>query len=332
MVPNTLADERFATNPLVTGSPKIRFYAGVPLVNPAGLSLGTLCVIDYVPRSLNEKQQEALKILARQVVTQLELRRHVKSLNQAIAERQQAEAEVLKALAKEQELNELKSRFVSMTSHEFRTPLATILLSAELLEHYSHKWTEERKTAHFQRIQTAVQQMTELMNDVLLIGTTEAQKLQCSVTPIDLAAFCHILIEEIKLSTGTQHTINFHPPSSCCPVCLDEKLLRPILSNLLINAIKYSPAESTIQFDLVYHQDEIVFQIQDQGIGIPPEDQPHLFESFHRATNVGTISGTGLGLTIVKRCVDLHAGQVVVNSEVGVGTTFTIKLPLIETR
>lgn len=251
-----------------------------------------------------------------------------------ITERKRAEEDTRKALEKEKELSELKSSFVTMASHEFRTPLATILSSTELIEHYSYKWGEEKKVVHLQRIQTAVKHMTQLLNDVLLIGKVEAGKLEFDPAPLDLAQFCRDLVEEIRLSTThsqsgyPSYDITFCSQGQCSNACMDEKLLRHILSNLLSNAIKYSPQGGAVHFDLVCNQAETIFQVRDEGIGIPAADQAKLFDSFHRASNVGTVSGTGLGLAIVKQSVDLHSGNIAVQSEVGVGTTFTVTLPL----
>ena len=244
-----------------------------------------------------------------------------------ITERKRAEEEVRKALEKEKELSELKSRFVSMTSHEFRTPLTTILSSAELLEYYSHKLSQEKKLTHLQRIQAAVKHMTGLLNDVLLIGKAEAGKLEFNGSALDFAQFCRDLVEEMQLTAGT-HTIAFRTQGECTNAYLDEKLLRQILSNLLSNAIKYSPQTGTVDFEVICKQEEAIFRIQDRGIGIPAVDRAQLFNSFYRASNVGTISGTGLGLAIVKKSVDLHGGQIAVASVVGVGTTFEVTLPL----
>lgn len=238
-------------------------------------------------------------------------------------------AEISKVLAKEKELGELKSGFVTMDSHEFRTPLATILSSTELLEHYSHKWAEERKITHLRRIQVAVKHMTELLNDVLLIGKAEAGKLEFEPTPLNLVQFCRGLVEDIQVSTDN-HIVAFCSQGQCTNTCMDEKLLRHILVNLLSNAIKYSPQGGTVHFDLVCNQEVVTFQVRDQGIGVPVADQAQLFAPFHRASNVGTISGTGLGLAIVKKSVDLHSGKLTVESEVGVGTTFIVTIPLIE--
>lgn len=244
-----------------------------------------------------------------------------------ITERKRAEEEIRKALEKEKELGELKSRFVTMTSHEFRTPLATILSSTEILRRYGHKLREEQKIQHLEQIQLAVTNMTGLLNDMLLIGKAEAGKLEFQPTPLNLAQFCCALVEEMQISNNT-HTIVFVSQGECTTAYLDKKLLRHILSNLLSNAIKYSPQGSTVYFDLVCHQETATFQVRDEGIGIPVADQAQLFDAFHRASNVGTISGTGLGLAIVKKSVDSHRGNISVNSEVGVGTTFTITIPL----
>ncbi|ARV61699.1 hypothetical protein BZZ01_26510 [Nostocales cyanobacterium HT-58-2] len=245
-----------------------------------------------------------------------------------ITERKQLEEEIKAALCKEKELNELKSRFVSMTSHEFRTPLSTILSSSELLEHYRHKWTEEKQLSHLHRIQTAVKHMTEMLNNVLVIGKAEAGKLNFLPEPLDLVEYCYSQVEEIQLNINNQHAINFSTQYKSMPCCMDEKLLGHILSNLLSNAIKYSPTSSTVKFTLSFKDDLAIFTIQDQGIGIPTEDLPHLFESFYRATNVGNIQGTGLGLAIVKKCVDIHNGEITVKSKVGEGTIFNVTLPL----
>lgn len=245
-----------------------------------------------------------------------------------IIQRKRVEEEVRQALKRERELNELKSRFVSMTSHEFRTPLSVISLSAGMLENYSHRWDSERKAQHFQRIQTSIQQMIRLLDDVLFIGKEDAGKIVLKLVPLQLKAFCRELVEEMQLAATTQHFLIFESEGHDAEVYLDEKLLRQILSNLLSNAIKYSPQGSTVSLKLIHQTEAAVFQVQDSGIGIPLEEQHALFESFYRASNVGSISGTGLGLAIVKKSVDLHKGQITVESQVDSGTTFTVMLPL----
>ncbi|MBE9128688.1 MULTISPECIES: PAS domain S-box protein [unclassified Coleofasciculus] len=256
-----------------------------------------------------------------------------------ITEYKQAKQEILNALEKEKELNQLKSRFVTMTSHEFRTPLTTILGSAELLKYYSDRWNDEKKLMYFDRIISTVKHMTHLLDEVLFIGRAESGKLDCNPAGLDVVEFCHSLAEELQLSAGNQQAIIFNAQVSptlaqegveSVQAYLDEKLLRHILGNLLSNALKYSPLGSPVTFNLTLHDGNAIFHIQDQGIGIPPEDQLLLFESFHRASNVGKIVGTGLGLAIVKKSVDLHGGQIRFTSEVGVGTTFIVTIPLNE--
>lgn len=240
-----------------------------------------------------------------------------------------AKAETDRALQQEKHLNEMKSKFISIASHEFRTPLTTILSSTELLRDYGYKWTEERKNQHFQRIATSVKYMTGLLNDVLLIGKAEAGKIEFNPHSIDVVSFCQELIEEIEI-TAKHHKILFHCKRQYIHACMDEKLLRHIFSNLLSNAIKYSPNGGTVSFELIFQLEHLMFQIQDQGIGIPQTELSQLFDTFHRASNVGTIPGTGLGLAIVKKSVEAHRGQITVKSEIGIGTTFQVILPLYE--
>ncbi|HEY9749650.1 MAG TPA: ATP-binding protein [Allocoleopsis sp.] len=253
--------------------------------------------------------------------------------------RHRAESAIRKALQQEKELSELRARFVSVVSHEFRNPLSTILFSTELLEKYQAKLSDEKKLTYLQRIHTAVKRMSQLLDNVLTIGATDAGKLTCCPTPLDLNQFCHDLIEELKFSANTNHVIVFTNHASLLAStaevdlpCLDTKLLQHILTNLLSNALKYSSSGSRINLDLSYQPKaapkEIVFQVQDQGMGIPVADQVQLFSPFHRGTNVSNIAGTGLGLSIVKQCVETHGGTVQVASEIGVGTTFTVTLPL----
>ena len=294
-----------------------------------GFALGA---VDYI-----NKPFQAEEVLAR-VKVQLKLR----SLTQTLAHQNI----VLKnALEQEKKLNELKSRFVTMASHEFRTPLASILSSSELLEHYSHKWTEEKKLNHLHRIQSSVKHMTELLNDVLLLGKADAGKLELNPSQINLTQFCQELVEELQLNIQT-HQIVFqlenylHTDDNVGRdlgttenrgnlIYMDEKMLRHILNNLLSNAIKYSPDRDKVVLNLICQAKQAIFQVRDFGIGIPPSEQDRLFDSFHRANNVGSISGTGLGLSIVKRSVDLHGGTIAIDSQIGVGSTFTVTLPYL---
>ncbi|HEY9612662.1 PAS domain S-box protein [Allocoleopsis sp.] len=253
--------------------------------------------------------------------------RNISDVYDELRLRKRAEEELRNALEKERELSHFKSRFISTISHEYRTPLTIIQSSAELLERYEHKWSKEKKLIHFQRILASTRHLTNLVNDVLFIGQAEMKKLEFNPAQLNLEEFCLGLVEEFCSSISNQTTITSNIQCNCTNACLDEKLLRQILANLLSNAIKYSPDGGTIRFDLECRKGAATLRIQDSGIGIPTEDFSQLFESFHRARNVGTIPGTGLGLAIVKKCVDLHGGQITVESEAGVGTTFTVTLP-----
>ncbi|MBD2257881.1 ATP-binding protein [Pseudanabaena sp. FACHB-2040] len=239
--------------------------------------------------------------------------------------RRLAEAAIRVALEKEKELSELKSRFWSMIIHEFRNPLTSILSSAQLLELHGHRLSDDRKQEYLGLIQNSVRAINQLMNDTLTIVQTEKSDLEFNPASLDLEAFCRDLVEEIQFNVQSNHRIIFTLRGNCDDYCLDRKLLWHILTNLLSNAVKYSPLGGEIYLNLICTEQEVVFQVRDKGIGIPSETQTHLFEPFHRATNVGNIPGTGLGLTLVRKCLDLHSGHIEVESEVGQGSTFTVR-------
>ncbi len=250
----------------------------------------------------------------------------MKKRRRAEIARQQAEAQQ-RILAQEKELSEQKLHFFSMASHEFRTPLSLILGSAQLLNGDIQDWSLEKKQTNLERIQSAAKGMNQLLTDMLTLTRAEVGKLEFNPTPIDIESFCLNLIEDFQTLNRSDYQIQFLSSSYCASAFLDEKLLYSILSNLLSNAIKYSPPGSTIQFNLSCPVQRVIFQIQDQGIGIPTEAQQNLYTPFHRGSNVGMIDGNGLGLAVVKKCVDLHQGQIAIESEVGVGTTITVQLP-----
>jgi len=250
-----------------------------------------------------------------------------------VSERHAAEQEIRDALAKQQELNVLKSRFVSMTSHEFRTPLATVLSSAELLRHYHDRLPPERREELLTAIHTSVQRMTDMLDNILLIGRVEAERVEFVPRPLDVARFCRLLVQEVSQAAHARGddvlaSVSMQVDLPQPVLLLDEKLLREILGNLLSNAFKYSPQGGEITFSAHCQGQEVVFEVRDQGIGIPPEDLPQLFDAFHRAQNVGPIPGTGLGLCIVRKSVELHHGDISVRSEQGRGTHFCVRLPL----
>ncbi len=246
-----------------------------------------------------------------------------------VTRRKQTEEEIQQALAKERELNELKSRFISMTSHEFRTPLSTIMSATELLEYYGYKWSDEKKREILQRIKLSSKRIVNLLDDILLIGKGEAGKLEFQPAPIDLVQFSTELVQEIQVSQDNTSNLKFVAHGQPRIALLDEKLLRHIFTNLITNALKYSPLIREVLVELVFEDGEAIFTVTDHGIGIPEEDQLHLFEVFHRASNVNAIQGTGLGLAIAKKNVDLQGGSIRVYSQVGQGTIIKVSLPLI---
>lgn len=228
------------------------------------------------------------------------------------------------------ELTDLKLNFFSLASHELRTPLSAILVSAQLLDNRNVVWSEDKRSRNLRRIQSAAKTMAQLLSDILLLTRAEAGKLEFNPQTIELQSFCKSLVDEVKFNTQSQHHISVQQHGSYDVACLDERLLRAMLMSLLTNAIKYSPQESQIQLIIWGEQGHTRFQVSDQGIGVPAADQQHLFESFHRGQNVKSFSGTGLGLAVVRKCLELHGGNIDVQSQVGVGTTFSIDMPWIE--
>ena len=250
------------------------------------------------------------------------------ALNKCREQKKEREAlDISENLRKEAEtLTQLKSRYLSIASHEFKTPLTSILGSSSLLESYSDKLSEEQKRKHLHKIQKAVKQMNELLEDLLLLGHAESGKIYCHPESIELVDLCWEIIENFQ-SIYPMRSIKFSYNYPVSQTHLDSQLLRHILNNLLSNAFKYSQGEPSIEFEVYYSHNSVIFKIKDRGIGIPPDDLERLFETFHRAKNVGNIRGTGLGLSIVKSFVDLHSGTIEVNSVLNAGTTFTVRLP-----
>lgn len=244
-----------------------------------------------------------------------------------ITERKRGEQELIRALKKEREVNELKSRFVSMVSHEFRTPLSTILSSSEVLKAYKDRMSQEKQFQHLDRIYSQVHRMISLLNDVLTLSKAEAVGMNFAPVPTELERFSRDIVEDMQF-IAPNHPIAFNYIGDRSEVTIDPELLRQVLSNLMSNAIKYSPEGKAILFRVERDDTQVKFSVQDSGIGIPEEDQPRLFEAFHRARNSGTIQGTGLGLAIVKRAVDAHHGSITFESRLGVGTTFIVTIPL----
>lgn len=247
-----------------------------------------------------------------------------------ITQRKKSEEDTRAALEQQRELNALRSRFVAMTSHEFRTPLASILSAQELLKHYGDRLPELEKADILDSIAAGVQRMMRMLDRVLLIGKADAQMLEFAPRMLDLKRLCRELMDEAvsqQLASTCQISIEFSPGLE--NGLYDEKLLRHIFGNLLSNAIKYSPQGGAVRFGVARAPGYTVFVVSDEGIGIPADEIGHLFESFHRASNVGAIAGTGLGLAIVKNAVAVHGGTIEVSSSPGAGTCFTVRLPTV---
>jgi PAS domain S-box-containing protein len=254
---------------------------------------------------------------------------HILAIGLDITQRKQVEAEMLRTLAREKELGQLRSNFVSMVSHEFRTPLGIIQSSAEILEDYLDRLEPAERKEHLQSIRKNTHRMAELMEEALLIGSFDAGKMEFKAVCLDLRTFVRRLVDEVLSVTDRRCPIELSLADIPAELTADERLLRHIFTNLLTNAVKYSDIGRMVRFEMQCDEGEIVCEIRDQGIGIPEADREWLFNAFHRGHNVSDRPGTGLGLVIVKRCVDLHGGSIKVDSKLGEGTTVTVRLPMI---
>jgi PAS domain S-box-containing protein len=243
-----------------------------------------------------------------------------------ITERKQLEENLRQTIAKEQELSKLKTRFTTMVSHDFRNPLAAIQTSTDLLKYQYDKLSEEKRVNYLNKIQKQIRHLTDMLEDILLIGKADAIGLSFNPSPFDLENFCRNIMEEIQTTT-INHRLLFAARGACQNISMDPRLLRQILVNLLSNAVKYSPNGGDIRFDLSCLENKTIFNIQDNGIGISEEDRAHLFEPYYRAENVMNIQGTGLGLSIVKLGVEAHGGTIQVETALSSGTAFIVTIP-----
>ena len=241
--------------------------------------------------------------------------------------RRQKSDEIHRLLLQEKELSDLKIQLFSMISHEFRTPLTVILSASQLLEN-GLKDADQSSRKNLYRIQSSVKLMNQFLTDILILTRAESGNLSCQLEPLDIEAFCLNLVEDFQFINKNNTPIKFVSQGLMIRPYLDEKLLYSILSNLLLNAIKYSPTGAGISLILGKDSDRIVFQVRDHGIGIAEEDRGKIYEPFYRGQNVENIIGTGLGLAVVKKCVELHRGEIALDSQVDKGTSFTVKLPI----
>ncbi len=277
-------------------------------------------------KKTQEKLRQANKSLEAKVEERtVELEALINNLLQTNKKLERSELELTEALNKEMELNELKSRFVSMASHEFRTPLSTIMSSVALISKYEKGDQQDKRLKHVERIKSAVVNLTGILNDFLSLSKIEEGKVEIKKQNLDINTLCESVGEEVKgmLKPGQilHHIVNGEEK----PINSDERILKNILFNLVSNAIKYS--EKQIDCVLEYDENRFHIHVRDRGMGIPEQDQDLLFERFFRATNVENIQGTGLGLNIVKRYVSLLHGEISFSSKEGEGSTFSVSLP-----
>jgi PAS domain S-box-containing protein len=277
----------------------------------------------------NRRNELATVLLSAEIIT-VAHEPHVLSLVLDISQRKNAEVEMLKALSREKELSQLKGNFVSLVSHEFRTPLGIIQSSAELLSDFYQRMEPDERAAQLASISSNTRRMAGMMEEILVLSRLDAGKLEFQPVLLDLNAFCRRVVDEILSATNRRCAIELALNSIPEKAWADERLLGHIFTNLLSNAVKYSEPGATVRFAVEsdgYHARCVV---QDRGIGIPERDQQQLFVAFHRGSNVGGCPGTGLGLMLVKRCAELHGGTVHLTSKVGEGTTVSVRLPLFQ--
>lgn len=283
-----------------------------------------------IERDMIEQQKQLEKVSSqiRKLNTELELKVEERTmiLKEALQKLEESQTELSEALDKERQLNEIKSRFVSMASHEFRTPLSTVLSSASLLEKYRTTEEQDKRDRHIEKIKNSVRHLNDILEDFLSLGKLDEGKVETHISELELEAFLHDLVDEMKglLKEGQHVDIQY---AGTKVIHCDRKLLKNILLNLLTNAIKFSDPGSPIRIKTNVNDREAVVSVIDEGIGMSEEDMKHLFSSFFRGANAINIQGTGLGLHIVKRHIDLMKGKVSVKSKLNEGTQITITLP-----
>jgi PAS domain S-box-containing protein len=286
-----------------------------------------------IENSMLKQKAELEKITdkIRQLNADLEVKVEERTLilKEALQKLEQSQQELSEALDKERQLNEIKSRFVSMASHEFRTPLTTVLSSASLLSKYTVTEDQEKRNKHIQRIKNSVNNLNDILEDFLSLGKLNEGKVDKKMEKVNLKDILSDTLEEMKsmLKKGQHFEMNC---TGHCVARTDKKLFRNILINLISNAMKFSEEGKTITINVTIVSDKAHVAVSDQGIGISRADQEHLFSSFFRAANATNIQGTGLGLHIVRRYIDLLGGEVELESELNKGTTINFSIPINE--
>ena len=308
-IPNASLDPRFHDNPLVTGAPDIRFYAGAPLVSPSGHAIGTLCTIDRKPRKLTESQKTSLQTLSKSVVAHLELKRKNRELART---------------------SQFRSDFLSYVSHEIRTPLNAINTFSRLLEGEAQKLKlPESFTTPLSHVTQSGERLLEIVNSVLDIKQIEAGKMRVMPRAVSTHDFFTHLFSLTKIRAEDGGIIFTSTIDSSVPDTLffDDTKFGQVSLNLLSNAIKFTNPGKSVNAQVKYKNDKLIFNVIDQGIGISEEDQKRLFTPFERMENAHQISGTGLGLNISKRLIELMDGTIKVSSKVNEGTRISVTLP-----
>jgi PAS domain S-box-containing protein len=283
-----------------------------------------------IENNMRQQQKELEKLTTdmRRLNTDLEAKVEERTLilKEALQRLEESQEELSAALNKEKELNEIKSSFVSMASHEFRTPLSTVLSSASLISKYTQTEDQDKRNRHIKRIKDSVKHLNNLLEDFLSLGRLEEGKIQVNVESFEVKEFLEEVVEELKASTKQGQQIQIENTVEV-PVVTDRRLLKNILINLLSNAVKFSAEHTCVRMAAMRIDNKLVISVKDEGMGISEEDQQHLFSSFFRGKNVINIQGTGLGLHIVKRYADLIHAEVRLKSQLGTGTIVTIELP-----
>ncbi len=309
-------------------------------LNPTEINGEGVIICFLIDITKRKKIEEALQKSEEQLITyaaQLEkkvedrtqeLKKAIGTLEDEIKVRKKAESEARQSLEKEKELNELKTRFVSMASHEFRTPLSTILSSASLINKYNNNPEfEDKREKHVERIKNNVNDLTSILNDFLSLDKLEAGKIQNNPESIDIEKAVEEIVTDLRQTCKKGQNIDLLLKNAIGSYILDKAILRHVIQNLVSNAIKYSPEDSVISIVVEKGKKGIHLNVKDQGIGIPESDQKHLFERFFRAHNSTHIQGTGLGLNLVKKYLELIGGEISFESSEGKGSTFKVFLP-----
>ncbi|BAU55085.1 PAS domain-containing sensor histidine kinase [Mucilaginibacter gotjawali] len=301
-------------------------------VFPARLAVSEVKYLDKIlfagvvhDLSLEKKAEEERHLYTSKLEAIVEER--TGSLKNIVIALEKAKDEVYNSLLREKEVNQLKTQFVSVASHEFRTPLSSIQLSASLIEQYYDKLNRDKVLYHLSKIKSSVNYITAILNDFLSVERIESGKLKTELKEIDLKVLMHEIIMQLSLQARPGQRIDYMNNGGPERIMVDDNLLRHSVFNLLSNAIKYSGEDGVIEVKTIKNEEQYIITVRDNGIGIPVVDQAHLFEPFFRAGNIGTIQGTGLGLNIVKRYVELMNGKISFKSDEN-GTIFELVLPV----